>query len=273
MNGNLVNIINSNDIELKINKKLIRSVSEFALNYLKKTNYETSVVIENLITIRKLNKTFRKVNSATDVLSFPAHELNPDSGKMYIGDIVISPDYINKKAASLHVPFEQNVARVIIHGVLHLLGFDHNKKEDERAMLSLQEEILRAYFKSRPQPLIDTFGNAFRGISAAYKSEKNLKIHLFISALAVLLGFMLKISIFEWGLLVLTISSVFMAEMLNTALEYLVNLVSPNYHQFAKKSKDIGAAAVFIAVIGSIIIGIIIFLPGLIILIQNFLTN
>jgi len=273
MNGNLVHIITSNDTELKINKKLIRTVSEFALNYLKKTNYEISVVIENEISIRELNKTFRKVDSTTDVLSFPAYELNPDSGKTYIGDIIISPDYINKEAASLDAPFEQGVSRVLIHGVLHLLGFDHNKKEDERAMSSLQEEILRAYFKTRPQPLIDTFGNAFRGISAAYKSEKNLKIHLLISVLAVFLGFILKISTLEWGLLVLTISSVFMAEMLNTALEYLVNLVSPNYHQFAKKSKDIGAAAVFIAVIGSIIIGMIIFLPRLIIIIQLFLTK
>jgi len=60
MNGNLVHIITSNDTELKINKKLIRTVSEFALNYLKKTNYEISVVIENEISIRELNKTFRK---------------------------------------------------------------------------------------------------------------------------------------------------------------------------------------------------------------------
>jgi len=86
----------------------------------------------------------------------------------------------------------------------------------------------------------------------------------------VLLGWLLGISRVEWALLTLVISAVFAAEFINTALEYVVNLASPRYHDLARKAKDISAAAVLIVVCASLVIGALLFLPKLIPLASGF---
>ena len=93
---------------------------------------------------KKLNKSFRNKNKSTDVLSFPFDKKNKISKKKYLGDIIISYDFMNKpKSQGLNV-FKEKLVRTFIHGFLHLLGYDHIKNDDYKKMLK-REKIL---FKS-----------------------------------------------------------------------------------------------------------------------------
>ncbi len=109
--------------------------------------------------------------------------------------------------------------------------------------------------------LIDSFRYAFCGICEAYKGEQNLKIHTVIAVLVVIAGFVLKISYVEWLICFVLIGLVLMAEFFNTAIEYVVDLASPEIHPLAKLAKDTASAGVLMMAIISAIIGLIIFVP------------
>jgi len=108
---------------------------------------------------------------------------------------------------------------------------------------------------------IKSFGYAGRGISMVFRSEANMKIHITIAILVISCGFFFKISILEWMLCLICFSIVIGAEMMNTAIECIVDLVSPNHHILAGKAKDIAAGAVLICSMFSAIVGLIIFIP------------
>ena len=116
-----------------------------------------------------------------------------------------------------------------------------------------------------------SFRNALIGIKTAYKSQKNLRLHIVIGFFVIFLGIFLKVSIVEWLILLLTILMVVITEMFNTALEFTVDLFSTEYSKQAKKAKDISAAGVLITAFFAIFIGIIIFLPKLLSLISFYL--
>ncbi|MEL7123692.1 MAG: diacylglycerol kinase family protein [Bacteroidota bacterium] len=109
-----------------------------------------------------------------------------------------------------------------------------------------------------------SFKYAGEGVATLFKTQPNAVIHLVVLLIVVGFGWWLKISTMEWLILLLTFSMVLVAEALNTALEFLTDLVSPNYHELAKKTKDVAAGAVLIAVFFAIVIGILIFLPKII---------
>ena len=109
--------------------------------------------------------------------------------------------------------------------------------------------------------LIKSFGYAFRGIGQAFKSEPNMRIHLTITLFVIAGGFLLHISVTEWFVCLLCVGLVVGAELLNTSIEKLVDLVSPEYNPKAGKVKDLSAGAVMVGAIISAIIGIIIFAP------------
>jgi diacylglycerol kinase len=108
---------------------------------------------------------------------------------------------------------------------------------------------------------IKSFGNAFRGIFYAFKTQHNIWIHSLVIVVVVIAGFIFKLDVMEWGLVVLAIGLVLATEMINTAIEWLVDLVSPEYKEKAGLIKDVAAGAVLIAAVISVIIGIIVFLP------------
>lgn len=110
------------------------------------------------------------------------------------------------------------------------------------------------------------FGNAFVGFDYAMRTERNLKIHFSIAVLVITAGVLLKISPIEWCVIVLTIGAVFVTEMINTAIEYTVDLASPAHHDLARIAKDISAGAVLAIAASSVVIGLIIFLPKIIVL-------
>jgi diacylglycerol kinase len=110
---------------------------------------------------------------------------------------------------------------------------------------------------------IDSFRNAFSGLWYVIHTQRNTWIHLVITILVIAGGFLLRISRTSWGLIVLAMGLVWMAEFLNTALEALVDLASPQKHPLAKIGKDVGAAAVLVAAASAVIIGLITLGPPL----------
>lgn len=111
--------------------------------------------------------------------------------------------------------------------------------------------------------IFNKFLNAFRGFFILAKEEKSLWFHFFSTIIVVILGFVFKVTRTEWVLLSLTIALVIGMEIMNTGLEYLVDLVSFEYNVRAKKVKDLGAAATLFASIVAIVVGLIIFIPYL----------
>lgn len=108
---------------------------------------------------------------------------------------------------------------------------------------------------------MNTFKYAISGIKKAFESELNIRLHVLASVLVLIAGWYFAISNYEWMLVVICIGMVISAEMINTAVEYLVDLVSPGHNELAGKIKDIAAGAVLIAAVCALITGLIIFLP------------
>jgi len=105
------------------------------------------------------------------------------------------------------------------------------------------------------------FSHAFRGWYVFWKTTRNLKIHLFIAFLVIIAGFYFSVSVYEWLALIFAIILVLVSEAFNTALEIDMDLTSPQYHPFARDTKDVAAGAVLIASLGAILIGLLIFAP------------
>lgn len=103
--------------------------------------------------------------------------------------------------------------------------------------------------------------HAIHGIKIFLKTTHNAWIHFFVAFATIYLGFYFHISTTEWLFVVLAIGMVLVAECFNTALEFDIDLTSPEYHPYAKYTKDVAAGAVLIASITAIIIGLIIFIP------------
>ncbi len=108
---------------------------------------------------------------------------------------------------------------------------------------------------------IRSFGYALKGIKAVFGKEANMNIHLIMAVLVIICGFVFMISITEWILCILCFGLVISLEMLNSALENVVDLISPEHHELAGKAKDIAAGAVLVAAFCAAVVGLIIFVP------------
>ncbi len=108
---------------------------------------------------------------------------------------------------------------------------------------------------------IKSFGYAIEGIFTFFRTQHNAWIHAFAAVLVVVFGYIFKVNSYDWCLLTIAIAIVIATEMLNTAIEFLTDLVSPGFNLHAKKVKDVAAGAVLIAAIAAIVIGLIVFLP------------
>lgn len=109
--------------------------------------------------------------------------------------------------------------------------------------------------------LINSFKYAIQGILTSFKTEKNMKVHVFIMLLVILAGIVLKISKLEWIICIILFSIVIAGELFNTAIETVVDIVMPEKNKKAKIAKDVSAGAVLVLAIGSAIIGFMIFIP------------
>jgi len=106
---------------------------------------ELSVMLADDATVRELNRTYRGIDAATDVLSFSQQEgeafVGPAGAAPHLGDVIISVDTARRQAAQAGVSLQDEVSHLLVHGVLHLLGYDHEEPEDAQAM-RLQEEAM-----------------------------------------------------------------------------------------------------------------------------------
>lgn len=114
-----------------------------------------------------------------------------------------------------------------------------------------------------------SFGYAFKGIDDVIEHEPNMKIHVVVAILVVIMAIILKVSIIEWIILVLLIGAVLAAETINTTIENLVDMYTKEYDEKAKIVKDTAAGTVLILAITSAIIGLIIFIPKIIYLLEG----
>lgn len=115
--------------------------------------------------------------------------------------------------------------------------------------------------KKEYKKILNSFKYAIQGFFSAFKTEKNMKIHTLAMFVVIALGIWLKLNPIEWCLIVVAIVIVISAELFNTAIETVVDMISPEKNEKAKIAKDISAAAVLAVAIGAAIIGIIIFIP------------
>ncbi len=103
-----------------------------------------TLLLSNNKNIKKLNKNFRNKNKPTDILSFPFKNKAKILKETYIGDIIISYDFIDKPKSQKRKVFEDKLIKVFIHGYLHLLGFDHLKNKDYLKMLKEENRIYQS---------------------------------------------------------------------------------------------------------------------------------
>ena len=127
-------------------KKICNSFPDKYKFFKKKVSF--TLLLSNNKNIKKLNKIFRNKNKSTDILSFPSDTKLKISKKTYLGDIIISYNYLDKPKSQDSKKFKEKVIKIFIHGFLHLLGFDHVKNKDYSKML-IEEDLLFETVKSK----------------------------------------------------------------------------------------------------------------------------
>lgn len=118
--------------------------------------------------------------------------------------------------------------------------------------------------KSSFHRFFKSFGYAISGIITTCKTEQNFLIGVVCGIITVILGIVLKISMIELSIVIFVIGIVLALELINTSIEYTVDMAMPEIHPLAKQAKDIAAGAVLVSTIAAFIIGLIIFLPKII---------
>lgn len=137
-----------NKLDIKIEETLeVEKLLNYALDYLKIDNAIFNVIITDEEEIRYLNKTYRSNDSVTDVISFALEDDKTFKNPTFriLGDIYICNKRALEQAENYGHSYLRELSFLTIHGLLHLLGYDHMKPEDEKVMFSLQEEILDSY--------------------------------------------------------------------------------------------------------------------------------
>ena len=114
-----------------------------------------------------------------------------------------------------------------------------------------------------PQKFIKSFRYALEGISLAINSDQNVRFHILAGCLAISLAFLLQISRIEFLMILLAIFFVVMAEMVNTAIEEMTNLIKKEHSREAQIAKDIAAGSVFIAALFSVVVALLVFIPNI----------
>lgn len=135
-----MNLLYTDEVNSHLTHEFFIQIAEAVFSYLnnKENDYEISLLVTNDETIHSLNKEYRQKDKPTDVLSFPMED------DVMLGDIVISLDTAKKQADERKINIDREIAFLFIHGLLHLLGYDHETStEDEKEMFSIQEKILK----------------------------------------------------------------------------------------------------------------------------------
>lgn len=123
--------------------EFLRRAAQAALNHSTwKEAHELTILVSDDHQLQDLNRQFMGIDAPTDVLTFTDLEQDPESGELYLGDIVISYQRAAIQAAARGHPVEAELQLLVVHGILHLMGYDHAEVEEKEAMWSLQQQIL-----------------------------------------------------------------------------------------------------------------------------------
>ena len=144
-------LLQNNQNQHPVNTEEFQSQVAQVLEKLGETECELSLLLTGDAEIRQLNKTYRKLDKATDVLSFPQDEdaVN-ESGDTLLGDVVISVETAARQAEEHHLSFNEELILLAIHGILHLLGYDHERSpQDARVMKDKTQTIFEILFPGR----------------------------------------------------------------------------------------------------------------------------
>lgn len=125
-----------------------------------------------------------------------------------------------------------------------------------------EEKLVRHAGDKTSFPFICALRCALKGISYAFTTQRNLKIHLVFAIIAVVLGFVLNVSEAAWLAIVICIASVTSLEVVNTGIESVVDMASPEWHELAMRAKDCAAGAVLLASIASLVVACIVYIPA-----------
>lgn len=300
-------------------EKTIRKVVNecFEVEKLQSTNLYMSITLTEPEEIRKMNRKYRNIDKATDVLSFPMFEkeelnyiiqanlvenVEEDLPKMDIlGDIVISIPKVYEQAKEYGHSFERELSYMVVHGFYHLMGYDHMIEEDKKVMRAKEEVILNKLGISRGQEndeegstlktenvqentndskskeqltdenetvnekapknknFLDAWKNAINGIIYATTTQGNIKKQLIIAIIVVIASLFFELTKAEFLIFMFTIILIIFAEMVNTAIETVVDLYTDLYHPKAKIAKDVAAGGVVITAINAVIVAYFLF--------------
>lgn len=290
MKENCEIIYNGIDTNDEYEKTIERVVQEcFETENLQDTNLYMSITLTNPEEIKKMNRKYRNIDKATDVLSFPMFEKEEIEGMIQndnvetveediqkidiLGDIVISIPKVYEQAEEYGHSFERELSYMIVHGFYHLMGYDHMVDEEKKVMREKEEAVLEKLNISREfvqeesknsldtknKNFLDAWKNAINGIIYATTTQGNVKKQLIIAVLVVIISLFFELSKAEFLIFMFTIVLIIFAEMVNTAIETVVDLYTDLYHPKAKIAKDVAAGGVVITAINAVIVAYFLF--------------
>jgi probable rRNA maturation factor len=139
----MVTIQIKRNVKLPVDKSILLQAARTTLESTGSAeNSAVSIVIGNDDLLHKLNQQYRQVDAPTDVLSFPSGEVDPDTSEIYLGDVVISLPRAREQASAEGHPIVEELQLLVVHGILHLLGHDHEETKDKKRMQITQDKIL-----------------------------------------------------------------------------------------------------------------------------------
>jgi probable rRNA maturation factor len=131
------------NVKLTIDQSILLRAAEFTLQFAQRNDHsDLTIVIGNDELIHQLNLKYRQVNTPTDVLSFPSGEIDPDTSRVYLGDVIISLPRAEEQAFTQGHSVAEEFQLLVVHGILHLLGYDHVKATDKKQMQDIQDKIM-----------------------------------------------------------------------------------------------------------------------------------
>jgi len=145
-----------NNQKLPANKEQLQKDAERILKHLEYPEFDLGIMLADNATIHEYNKKYRGIDKPTDILSFPFHDKLKAGEKIVahadeqknLGDIIICPAYVKEDLPRWDQSFDERMRTLLIHGICHLLGYDHIKDEDYKVMQKKEEELLKLFQSS-----------------------------------------------------------------------------------------------------------------------------
>lgn len=133
--------------EYDLDLNLLKLAIQLTLESLEKSDYDLTLRLTGDEEVKALNESYRGLAQATDVLSFNQDFMDPETGRIYLGDIIVSVERALAQANETSRTLNEECTLLAIHGTLHLLGFDHAEADEHQRMWKVQDELLRLTFE------------------------------------------------------------------------------------------------------------------------------